>query len=172
MKLISINSKDYRNIHDWIRRRMKHITACEKCGDKESILDNALITGKYHEKKVENYIKLCRKCHYNYDHPEGYKHTKESKNKIGLESKKRILNNGVSEKFINARKGTFITDKHKELISNAMAGEKHHQSKLTEKDVLYVLNSKESPTKLAKEFNVTYRTIANIKSRKTWKHLD
>ena len=31
---------------------------------------------------------------------------------------------------------------------------------------------KESPTKLAKEFNVTYRTIANIKSRKTWKHLD
>ena len=41
-----------------------------------------------------------------------------------------------------------------------------------EKDVLYVLNSKESPTKLAKEFNVTYRTIANIKSRKTWKHLD
>ncbi len=26
--------------------------------------------------------------------------------------------------------------------------------------------------KLAKEFNVTYRTIANIKSRKTWKHLD
>ena len=172
MKLISFNSKDYRNIHDWIRRRMKHITACEKCGDKESILDNALITGKYHEKKVENYIKLCRKCHYNYDHPEGYKHTKESKIKIGLASKKRIKENGVSNNFIYSRKNCKISKEQKQKMSKAKEGEKHPQSKLTEKDVLYVLNSKESPTKLAKEFNVTYRTIANIKSRKTWKHLD
>lgn len=172
MKLISTKSKDYRNIHDWIRRRMKHIKACERCGDTESILDNALINGKFHEKNVENYIKLCRKCHYNYDHPEGYKHTIESKNKIGLESKKRISNKGVSEKFINARKGTSITDKHKKSISNTMTGEKHHQSKLTEKDIIEIRNSTLKPTELALKYKVTYRNIYNIINRKTWKHLD
>lgn len=91
-KLISKCEKEYRNVHDWIRRRMKHITSCEFC-NKEGKLDNALIKGKNHEKNTENYIKLCRKCHYDYDHPNGLTHNAETKIKIGIASKERIKEN-------------------------------------------------------------------------------
>lgn len=166
-----MENKNYQKIHSYIRLKKKNIVNCENCGEQKK-LDCALIHGKEHEKNEENYICLCRKCHYKYDHPKGIKHTKESKIKIGLASKKRIKENGVSNNFIYSRKNCKISKEQKQKMSKAKEGEKHPQSKLTEKDVLYVLNSKESPTKLAKEFNVTYRTIANIKSRKTWKNLD
>jgi hypothetical protein len=163
--------KEYNRIHDFIRKN-KIGNKCEHCHSENKRLDNALIIGKNHSKNIENYIKLCRKCHYKYDHPNGRKHTKEAKIKIGIASKLRILNSVCNEKFIKARLGKKITDEHKKIISLKMSGENHHQSKLTKKDALYILESKEKPTFLAIKFNVTYRTIANIKSRKTWKNLD
>lgn len=171
MKLISMTLKDYRNIHDWIRRRMNHIKECSFCGE-TSKLDNALITGKEHCKDVDNYIKLCRKCHYKYDHPNGIKHSELSKDKISKSSKERIKYNGVSDKFKYSRLGSKISKEHKDIISKAMSGENHHNSKLTKYDVIEIRKSNLKGNELANIYNVSYRTIRNILNRKTWKNLD
>lgn len=172
MKLISMTPKEYRRIHDWIRKRKNHIKECAFCGKTDTPLDNALINGKEHEKCENNYIKLCRKCHYNYDHPSGYKHTDDTKLKIGIKSKIRIKENGVNENFISSRKGKKITNEHKSIISLSMSGENHHQSKLTEDEVMYIFHSEESFKTLIDKYKITYRTIRNIKTKSTWKHLN
>lgn len=53
-----------------------------------------------------------------------------------------------------------------------ICGEKCSWSKLNENDVIYILNNKElSSDELAKKFNVSSRTIKNVKNGKTWKQL-
>lgn len=166
-----MNNKEYQRIHDFVRKQKKEIKYCEHCG-LEKKLDCALINGLNHEKNPENYICLCRKCHYKYDNEHGFKHTEESKNKIGISSKERILKNGVNINFVNSRKGAKLSEKHIEKISESMKGENHHQSKLKEEDIIFIKKSDKKPMDLAIKFNVTYKTIWNIKNNKTWKHLD
>lgn len=166
-----MTEKEYRNIHDWIRRRMKHISECYFCG-KPGKLDNALLKGKEHEKNIDNYIKLCRKCHYNYDHPNGIVHTSEVKLKIGEASKTRLENKEIPDSFKYARLGTKISDEQKQIISECMSGEKHHQAKLTENQVIEILkNNTETEYELSTRYNVHVVTIRNIKNRKTWKKI-
>jgi len=51
-------------------------------------------------------------------------------------------------------------------------GENHSRSKLTEKDVLFIRNSKNIATKdLAERFNVVEHTIRSVRARRSWKHL-
>lgn len=166
-----MNKTEYNSIHEFLRKNKSGVI-CEHCGSNEKKLDNALIEGMTHKKDVNNYIKLCRKCHYNYDHKDKYKHSKDVKIKIGLKSKERILKNGVHSNFKYSRLGTHLSNEHKKSISEAMSGEKHHNSKLTEQDVKEIRLSILKPTELSKNYNVTYRTINNILKYKTWKNLD
>lgn len=89
MKLITMTEKEYMRIHDYVRRKKPYNKTCEHCG-LEKKLDNAVVTGKSHEKNIDNYIQLCRICHNKYDYPNGKKHSKESIIKIGIASSKRI----------------------------------------------------------------------------------
>jgi hypothetical protein len=116
MKLISMTEKQYMRIHDFVRRNKPKNKTCEHCG-LEKKLDNALITGKTHDKNVDNYIQLCRSCHNKYGYPDGKKHSEESILKIGIASSKRIEKNGVNANFINARKGATATEETKLLMS-------------------------------------------------------
>jgi hypothetical protein len=50
-------------------------------------------------------------------------------------------------------------------------GEKNSQSKLTEKDVLYIRNSKEKGSILAKKFNISHPTICDIRKGRSWTHI-
>lgn len=50
-------------------------------------------------------------------------------------------------------------------------GEKNSQSKLTEKDVLYIRNSNERGCILAKKFNISQPTICDIKKKRSWIHI-
>lgn len=50
-------------------------------------------------------------------------------------------------------------------------GENHINSKLTEKDVLFIRNSNSKGVELANKFNVTPQLISKIKKKRTWKHL-
>ena len=43
---------------------------------------------------------------------------------------------------------------------------------LTKDQAIFILHSDLKSKDLAKQFNVTYETINNIKSRKTWKRID
>lgn len=168
-KLIPIMSKEYRNIHDWIRRRMLHVKKCAHCG-KEGLLDNALIHGKNYEKNVNNFKKLCRKCHYHYDHPNGLKHSEETKIKIGIASKKTNAKYGISPNFIYSQLGKTTSEKQKMIVSEINSGEKHPMSKLTEMEVREILlNNSDSYLDISKKYNVTAPTISMIKNRKIWK---
>jgi len=51
-------------------------------------------------------------------------------------------------------------------------GEKNGRVKLTEKQVMAIRTSDDIQMVLAKRFNVSQITISNIKTRKTWKHID
>lgn len=50
-------------------------------------------------------------------------------------------------------------------------GEKHGKSKLTEKEVLGIINDPCSNTEAAVKYNATARNVRNIRSNRTWKHL-
>lgn len=50
-------------------------------------------------------------------------------------------------------------------------GEKNSQSKLNEQDVLYIRNSKEKGSILAKKFNISNPTICDIRKYRSWTHI-
>jgi hypothetical protein len=50
-------------------------------------------------------------------------------------------------------------------------GEKHHSSKLTEKDVKFIRKSKLHPTVISKRFNILREYVYVIRNRKVWKHI-
>jgi hypothetical protein len=50
-------------------------------------------------------------------------------------------------------------------------GEKNSQSKVTEKDVLYIRKSKDKGSILAKKFNISHSTICDIRKGRSWTHI-
>lgn len=50
-------------------------------------------------------------------------------------------------------------------------GVKNSQSKLSEKDVLLIRNSKEKGSVLAKKLNISQSTICDIQKNRSWKHI-
>ena len=64
-------------------------------------------------------------------------------------------------------------NKHKVIHGTQPVGSKMWNAKLTEKDVI-VIRSKSpniSYAKIAKEYKVSLMAIANVITRKTWKHI-
>ena len=54
---------------------------------------------------------------------------------------------------------------------NMARGERCHSSKLTESEVIEILNSPLNGSSLAKAYGVTHSAICAIKKQKTWKHI-
>jgi hypothetical protein len=50
-------------------------------------------------------------------------------------------------------------------------GEKNSQCKITEQQVLYIRNSEEKGSILAKKLNISQTTISQIRNGKTWTHI-
>lgn len=61
--------KVYYNVHQWLRYNYGKPEICEnkKCDKTSKVFDWALKKGKEHLKIRKNYLRLCRKCHMNYD---------------------------------------------------------------------------------------------------------
>lgn len=79
-------------------------------------------------------------------------------------------------RWASARPEGFIPTKQSSLWyvtgkDHPSCGQKNAMSKLTEKDILEIRNSKESQRKLAERYGVTQGSISNIKLQKTWKHV-
>lgn len=55
--------------------------------------------------------------------------------------------------------------------SRQTRGEEHPDAKLSDNDVRYIRSSALSASVLATQLNVSWRTIYDVRSRKTWKHL-
>jgi len=59
------------------------------------------------------------------------------------------------------------------LKKRSTLGEKHPNHKLTEEEVIQILEDKRSNyAEIGRQFNVTRRTISHIKRRVTWTHLN
>lgn len=70
--------------------------------------------------------------------------------------------------------GSTLSEETRNKMSKNTTGSKNPFSKLTESDVVIIktlLKEGESPTKIAKMFNITYGNIKQIRSGKTWKHV-
>ena len=61
------NLTNYVSIHSYLRRYKKG--QCEKCG-RVGKTHLAKRHGKEHERKIENYLELCPRCHIAYDRTE------------------------------------------------------------------------------------------------------
>jgi hypothetical protein len=62
-------NKGYRSLHSWVARWKGKPNACEKCGKtglKGQIIGWANIDHKY-RRVLDDYIRLCAKCHGEYD---------------------------------------------------------------------------------------------------------
>jgi len=59
---------NYNSAHKWLAYHFGKANKCERCDTRSSSkYEYALLKGKKHEKKRENYIKLCAFCHKSYD---------------------------------------------------------------------------------------------------------
>ena len=58
-------------------------------------------------------------------------------------------------------------------LSGQLPGEKHHMSKLKEKEVLEIINNKDnlSQWQLALVYNISQTQVSRIINKKTWKHI-
>lgn len=74
----------YMGIHTWLRDKFIK-GPCNHCGTLEKSRDWALIKGKKHMRRKENYIPLCKSCHLKYDY------TEERKTKIFPNRRKLLL---------------------------------------------------------------------------------
>lgn len=58
----------YSAFHKWLSRRFGKASKCEfDCANPSHVFDYALIKGKKHEHRRENYMQLCRRCHLSHD---------------------------------------------------------------------------------------------------------
>lgn len=88
MKTLEI--KEYRNIHNWIRSKLGKANSCSFCDGPAKRYDWALLKGKEYKRDVRHFIQLCRSCHKKYDF------TEEMKVNMS-ELKKRDLKSGKIE---------------------------------------------------------------------------
>lgn len=66
------NNASYISIHQWISRHYGSASRCESpnCSKKSVSFEYALLKGKEHSRKRENYWQLCQSCHVKYDFKE------------------------------------------------------------------------------------------------------
>jgi len=63
----------YMGLHNWLRRNLGNPKQCEQCGLTGRVvkgrwnIDWAKVEGKPYERKRENFLGLCRRCHKIYD---------------------------------------------------------------------------------------------------------
>ena len=85
------NDIGYWGIHRWLIKTFGKANKCENinCSKLGREIQWALLKGKSHQRKRENYIMLCEKCHKKYD---GKPHTKETKGKMSVARKRWWIN--------------------------------------------------------------------------------
>lgn len=57
------------------------------------------------------------------------------------------------------------------IMPRLLRGEKHHQAKLSEREVLTIRGSDEKGTDLARQYDVSNKSISRIKRGTVWRHI-
>lgn len=81
-----MDRNEYVAIHAWLRYKFGPAKKCQdhNCEGKSNRIEWALVKGKKYERKRENFIQLCKRCHAKYD---GFdpKTLHKTRNKIAFE---------------------------------------------------------------------------------------
>jgi hypothetical protein len=122
-------TEDYNSIHWWIRRKYGSASRCDfdNCDGTSTTYEWALVHGMEYERKIDNFIQLCRKCHFSYDLREPQKKSFDAgrllaqKKRIGMKhSKESLRKMSENRKGITAwNKGRAWSDETKKKMSLA-----------------------------------------------------
>lgn len=64
-----MTESEYQALHAWARRRLSKKSVCEKCGVDNKKLELANKSHKY-IKSIDDWLLLCKPCHFRYDKQE------------------------------------------------------------------------------------------------------
>lgn len=150
MKANNIDAKDnYFRIHHWLTYYHKKPEKCEnpECKiDKPSRIEWALIKGKNHERKRENYMALCPSCHRKYDYTE-----------------EQRLN------MIKLLKGRSVSIQTRKKLSLSNIG-KHGGRRIIQKDGYgNIIKIHDNISKAAKDIGILQTSISNMLAGKSKK---
>lgn len=104
----------------------------------------------------------------------GTKHSEETKQKLCIARRKRIITDETKRRIGVANSGRKISDEHKAKLSQAYRGEGSNSAKLTENNVKQIRSMIQAGYKyreIAAQFGVNLVTISDIKRRKSWKYV-
>ena len=136
-------------------RAMRHLKPCKDRGGR--MVFNARKNGKTHQWKVHRAVMLAFKG----DCPKG----REVAHIDGNQQNNRLENLMYATPLENNR--------HKAIHGTQPVGSKMWNAKLTEQDVIDIRSKSPqiSYAKIAKEYKVSLMAVANVITRKTWKHV-
>jgi hypothetical protein len=148
-----------------LERIVKHSKGGKKIV-KERILNNCICGSGYYtvllakegvNKRIMNHVLVAKSFLKNPNNKRTVNHIDCNK-----------LNNNLSNL-------EFSTDSENQIHASKNGlkpkGEKHVNSKIKSKDVLYIRNSSKTCKELGEMFNISFQTVSKIKLKKTWKHL-
>ena len=111
----------YGSLHDWVSYHKGNEKKCSQCGEDEPSkrYEWANISGEY-KREIDDYIRLCKKCHYHYDgntlsqYQKRKVREKMSNNKSGFKNVCQEKRSGryysyIATKGYRQRLGTFDT---------------------------------------------------------------
>ena len=154
---VQISISEYISIHSWLSRHHGSPKHCVHClSTTEKRYEWAIKKGCKYEKNIDNYLRLCKKCHHKYDGQIGMRRSESTR--------KKISNSKIGNKNTLGHK---LTEEHKNKIANSMA------KKLTDEQVLsahILVDAGMSFRKVALEFNTSHSVISkSIERLKTHK---
>lgn len=145
MKEVKVGDREYQKIHNWISKEYGKADNCEnpECKGHSKHYEWALLKGREYDYKRENFIRLCKSCHFLYDqdlervrelghknkgakrifteehirHLKGPKKNRDNYKKPKSEEHKRKISEAAKKRWkINP---IIFTDEHKRKISEA-----------------------------------------------------
>jgi len=152
----------------WLGRKHSEETK-KKIGEKNR--GSKARVGKPHSEETKEKIREARK---------GTKHTRESKIKIGEGRRGRKHSAEAKKKISVANSGLKRSDEAIKKMSESKmginCGEKHHNVKLTERDVVEIIILIDegilSHREIGEKYGVVKQVVTAIGKGKSWKHID
>lgn len=98
----------------------------------------------------------------------------ETKLKISKSGNGKIVSEETKIKLSKSRIGIKYSEESKKKISDSLKGQNHPQSKLTDKEVVEIktlLSIGIKGVDIARRYNVSPRTVSNIKTGAAWNHI-
>lgn len=148
------NASGYHTVKQWLAVLNQYDGRCLRCGSTENITeDHVLPLNKGGSNSIENIQPLCMIC--NSSKGDTYHDYRPEKDRVSLEQLTELGIRGDVR-----------------VSSKASKGEKNHKSKVTEKDVIAIIESKEPTKALSERYGLSVCNINKIRAGTLWRHIE